>query len=213
MISRLLVTIFAGLITLPAFAAGEAMVGDATAGSSKSQVCAGCHGVKGNGKDALPNYPKLAGQHANYLVDQMQAFKSGTRNDAIMKIQVANLKKQDILDLAAYFASMKIEIGAANDKAKREMGERIYRGGNETKGLSACMACHGPNGAGNLPAKFPALSGQNEGYTLKSLKDFRAGKDRAFADRDDRGKIMHDIAKRMSDAEMDAVAHYIAGLH
>ena len=206
MISRFIVTFIACLVALPAFAAG-----DATVGRSKSQVCAGCHGADGNA--AIPNYPKLAGQHANYLVKQMQAFKSGKRNDAIMKGQVANLKDQDMQDLAAYFASQKATMGAASDKAQRVFGERLYRGGNETKGIAACMSCHAPNGTGNQPAKFPALSGQNAAYTLKSLKDYRAGKIRAFDDKDDAGKIMRDIAKKMSDAEMEAVAHYIAGLN
>ncbi len=207
MISRFIVTIFACVFALPAaFAAG-----DATAGRGKSQVCAGCHGVDGNA--AIPNYPKLAGQHANYLVKQMQAFKSGKRNDAIMKGQVANLTEKDMQDLAAYFASQKTTIGAATDQAKRELGERLYRGGNETKGISACMGCHGPNGTGNQPAKFPALSGQNSAYTLKSLKDYREAKIRAFDEKDDAGKIMRNIAKKMSEAEMDAVAHYIAGLN
>jgi len=206
MILRFIVTMIACTLTLPVFAAG-----DANKGRSAAQACAACHGADGNA--TIPNYPKLAGQHANFLLSQMQAFKSGVRNDAIMKSQVANLNEQDMQDLAAYFASQKTTIGAATDKAKRELGERIYRGGNTSKGMSACMACHGPNGSGNMPAKFPALSGQNEAYTVKSLKDYRAGKTRAFSEKDDRGKIMRDIAKRMSDDEMDAVAHYIAGLH
>ncbi len=206
MISRFIVTIIACFVALPALAAG-----DATVGRSKSQVCAGCHGVDGNA--AIPNYPKLAGQHAGYLVKQMQAFKAGKRKDAIMEGQVANLKDQDMLDLAAYFASQKTTLGAATDKAQREFGERLYRGGNETKAIAACMGCHSPNGSGNKPANFPALSGQNAAYTLKSLKDYRDAKIRAFDDKDDAAKIMRNIAKKMSDAEMEAVAYYIAGLN
>ncbi|VAW96064.1 Cytochrome c4 [hydrothermal vent metagenome] len=206
MISRVIVSFIVLSFALPAFAAGDAAVG-----KGKSQVCAGCHGVDGNA--TIPNYPKLAGQHANYLVSQMQAFKSGKRNEAIMKGQVANLKEQDMQDLAAYFASQKTTIGAASDKDKREFGERLYRGGNETKGISACMACHGPNGSGNKPAGFPALGGQNAAYTAKSLTDYRAGKTRAFDDKDEAGKIMHNIAKRMSDDEIEAVSHYISGLN
>ncbi len=205
MISRFIVSCIALTFALPAFAAG-----DATVGKGKSQVCAGCHGADGNA--TIPNYPKLAGQHANYLVKQMQAFKSGKRNEAIMKGQVANLNDQDMQDLAAYFASQKTTIGAATDEAKRVLGERLYRGGNESKGISACMGCHGPNGSGNKPAGFPALSGQNEAYTVKSLTDYRAGKTRAFDEKDDAGKIMRDIAKRMYDEEIEAVAHYISGL-
>jgi len=190
---------------MPAVAAGNA-----DAGHSKSQVCAGCHGVDGNA--AIPNYPKLAGQHADYLVRQLTYFKSGLRKDPIMPAQVANLQAQDIEDVAAYFSSQKVSVGAATDKAKREMGERIYRGGNETKSIAACMACHSPNGAGNMPAKFPALSGQNADYISKTMRDFRSAA-RGFDDKDDAGKIMRTIAKKMSDAEIDAVAHYISGLH
>ena len=145
MILRLIATAFACLLALPVIAAG-----DAAAGRSISQPCAGCHGVDGNA--AIPNYPKLAGQHANYLVKQMQAFKSGMRDDAIMKGQVASLNDKAMQDLAAYFGSNKVSIGVAGDKAKRELGERLYRGGNSNKGITACMACHSPNGAGNPPA-------------------------------------------------------------
>jgi cytochrome c553 len=193
-------------MALPAFAAG-----DASAGRSKSQACAACHGADGNA--AIPNYPKLAGQHASYLVKQLQAFKSNKRKDPIMNGQVANLSQQDMEDIAAYFAKQKTSLGAATDQKKRELGEKIYRGGIQTKAVAACMGCHGPNGAGNPPANFPSLSGQNEAYVVKSLQDYKAGQTRAFDPKDDSGKMMHDIAKRMSDAEMDAVAHYISGLH
>ena len=193
-------------MALPAYAAG-----DANAGRSKAQACAGCHGADGNA--SIPNYPKLAGQHAGYLVKQLQAFKANKRKDAIMNGQVANLKQQDMEDIAAYFEKQKTSLGAASDQKKRELGERIYRGGNQAKAIAACMGCHGPNGAGNPPANFPSLSGQNAAYVVKSLKDFKVATTRAFDSKDDSGKMMRDIAKRMSDAEMEAVAHYISGLH
>ncbi|MGD8925375.1 MAG: c-type cytochrome [Thioalkalispiraceae bacterium] len=203
---RSVVSIALLALAVPVFAAGNA-----DAGHSKSQVCAGCHNADGNA--SIPNYPKLAGQHASYLVKQLQAFKSNKRKDPIMNGQVANLSQQDMEDLAAYFSKQKTSIGAATDKKKREFGERIYRGGIENKGVAACMGCHSPDGAGNPPAKFPSLRGQNEAYVVKSLKDYRDAKIRAFDPQDDSGKIMHDVAKRMSDAEMAAVAHYISGLH
>ena len=205
MMLRTLASVIVLAIAMPAVAAGNA-----DAGRSKSQVCAGCHGVDGNA--AIPNYPKLAGQHVGYLVKQMSDFKSGKRKDPIMSAQVANLSAQDMEDVAAYFSSQTVKVGAATDKAKREMGERIYRGGIETKGVAACMACHSPNGAGNPAAKFPALSGQNADYTSKTMRDLRDG-NRGFDDKDDAGKTMRIIAKKMSDAEIDAVAHYISGLH
>ncbi len=206
MILRTILSVAVLAMALPAYAAG-----DASAGRSKAQACAACHGADGNA--SIPNYPKLAGQHAGYLVKQLQAFKAKRRMNPIMNGQVANLKKSDMDDIAAYFSKQKVSLAAATDAKKRKLGERIYRGGNQAKAVAACMACHGPNGAGNPPANFPSLSGQNEAYVVKSLKDFKAGTTRAFADRDDAGKMMHDIAKRMTDAEMEAVAHYISGLH
>ena len=203
MILRSIVSIVVLAMALPAYAAG-----DANAGRSKSQACAACHGADGNA--SIPNYPKLAGQHASYLVKQLQVFKTNKRKDPIMNGQVANLSQQDMEDISAYFAKQKTTLGAATDQKKRELGERIYRGGNEAKAIAACMGCHSPNGTGNPPANFPALSGQNAAYVVKSLKDFKAGGIRA---NDDAGKIMRDIAKRMSDDEMEAVAHYISGLH
>ena len=205
MIFRIIASVIAMASVMPVYAAGNV-----EAGRSKSQVCAGCHGADGNA--TIPNYPKLAGQNAGYLVRQMANFKSGKRKDPIMSAQVANLQPQDMEDIAAYFSSQTRTIGAAPDAAKREFGERIYRGGIETKGIAACMACHSPNGAGNAPAKFPGLSGQNTDYTSKTMKDFREGQ-RGFDAKDDSGKIMHTIAKKMNDAEIDAVAYYINGLH
>jgi cytochrome c553 len=206
MILRSIVSIVVLAMALPAYAAG-----DANAGRSKAQACAACHGADGNA--SIPNYPKLAGQHAGYLVKQLQAFKANKRKDPIMAGQVANLSQQDMEDIAAYFSKQKTSLAAATDQSKRELGERIYRGGNQAKAIAACMGCHGPNGAGNPPANFPSLSGQNAAYVVKSLKDFKAATTRAFDPKDDSGKMMRDIAKRMSDAEMEAVAHYISGLH
>ena len=205
MIKSVVISLIAIVAAAPAFAAGNA-----DAGHSKAQVCAGCHGADGNA--TIPNYPKLAGQHASYLLKQLHDFKSGKRKNPIMSAQVANLKEQDMEDLAAYFSSQKRTLGAASDPALRELGQRIYRGGNETTAVPACMACHGPDGAGNPPAKYPNLGGQHADYVAKTLMDFRSGA-RGMAPKDSAGKIMHDIAKRMDDAEIKAVAHYVSGLH
>jgi len=205
MIKTVALSLIAIVVATPALAAGNA-----EAGHSKSQVCAGCHTADGNA--TIPNYPKLAGQHASYLLKQLHDFKSGARKNPIMSPQVASLSEQDMEDLAAYFSSQKRTLGAATDAAMRELGQRIYRGGNETKALPACMACHSPDGAGNPPAKYPNLGGQNADYVAKTLMDFRSGA-RGMDPKDSAGKIMHDIAKRMDDAEIKAVAHYVPGLH
>jgi cytochrome c553 len=205
MIKSLAISLIAIVAATPALAAG-----DASAGRNKSAVCAGCHGADGNA--TIPNYPKLAGQHASYLLKQLMDFKSGKRKNAIMTAQVANLQPQDMEDLAAYFSEQKRNLGAATDPAMRELGQRLFRGGNETKAVPACMACHGPDGAGNPPAKYPSLGGQNADYVSKTMMDFRSGA-RGTDPKDSAGKIMHDIAKRMDDAEIKAVAHYVSGLH
>ena len=205
MIKSLAVSLIAIVVATPALAAG-----DATAGQSKAQVCAGCHGADGNAM--IPNYPKLAAQHAGYLLKQLQDFKAGIRKNPIMSAQVANLSPQDMEDLAAYFSSQKRTLGADTDPKLTEFGQRIYRGGNETKAVPACMACHSPDGAGNPPARYPSLGGQNADYVSKTLMDFRSG-ERGADPKDSAGKIMRDIAKRMDDADINAVAHYVPGLH
>jgi len=196
---KLIVTLFFSLLASQSFAAA-----DIKAGEAKSQACFACHGPKG--VSANPAWPKLAGQHAQYIAKQLADFKKGTRKEALMASQVANLSKQDMENIGAYFAAQTTSTGSA-DKKKVDLGGKIYRGGNKTSGVAACQACHGPTGSGNPLAKFPALSGQHAAYTTKALKDFRSK-----ARSNDAGSMMRDIAKRMTDAEIDAVASYIQGL-
>lgn len=187
------------------FAAPVQAAGNAAAGEKKSGVCIGCHGPNGNSVN--PVWPKLAGQGAGYLAKQLSDFKSGARKDPIMNGQAASLSKQDMADLAAYFSKQTVSPGSA-DKAKLTLGQNIYRGGVKEKGVAACIGCHGPTGTGNPAAKFPALGSQQSGYAVKALKDFRSG-----ARSNDPNKMMRDIANRMTDKEIEAVASYIAGLH
>ena len=191
-------------LSCAAFAAGNA-----AAGKSATQVCAGCHGADGNAM--IPVNPKLAGQHASYIEQQLRNFRSGIRKDPVMTGMAAGIKEQDIANIAAYFASNKVTMGGV-EKDKMVLGERVYRGGIDTKGVPACMGCHGPTGAGNAPAKFPSLSGQNPAYVEKTMKDFRDSK-RGGDEKDSTGKIMRDIAARMSDGEIASVASYVSGLH
>jgi len=178
--------------------------GDAVAGKAKAASCAACHGADGN--SANPEWPKLAGQHAPYLVKQLANFKAGGRNNAMMAPMAAPLSEQDMADIAAFFTSQTLAEGKA-DPALVAAGEKLFRGGNATTGVAACMGCHGPNGMGNPLANFPRLSGQHAAYTVNQLKTFRSG-ERA----NDAGKMMQNIAARMTDAEMQAVASYIEGL-
>jgi len=179
--------------------------GDVEAGKTKSAMCTACHGADGN--SPAPNFPKLAGQHADYLAKQLKEFKSGERKDATMNGMAAALSEQDMADIAAFYAAQKGTIGsAAEDKVA--LGETIYRAGNAASGVAACAACHGPTGAGNPMAKFPSLNGQHADYTMVQLKNFR-GRTRA----NDAGSMMRGVAKMMSDAEIEAVAQYIQGLN
>ena len=182
-----------------------ALVGDAAAGAEKSAVCAACHG--GDGKALQPNYPNLGGQHPSYLAKQLTEYRDGERVNALMSGQAANLSDQDILDLAAHYGQLpKIEGVAAEENLA--LGERIYRGGISAAGVPACIGCHGPAGLGNPAAVYPMLSGQQVGYTAEQLRYFRSG-ERA----NDPNAMMRSIAHRLTDAEIDAVSNYIAGLH
>ncbi|MCW8825231.1 MAG: cytochrome c4 [Gammaproteobacteria bacterium] len=193
--------LIAALILIGATGIAQA-AGDATAGKGKAAACAACHMADGN--SMIPNFPKLAGQHESYIVKQLTEFKAGTRKDATMLGMTAALSEQDMADIGAFFASQSASIGSANAE-KAAMGKTIYQAGNKQSGLSACMACHGPAGKGNAGAKFPTLGGQHSAYTIKQLKDFRSGS---------RSNVMmNDIAAKMSDAEIDASAEFIQGLH
>lgn len=179
--------------------------GDVAAGKEKSQVCAACHGVDGNSPN--PIWPKLAGQHAEYIIKQLRDIKNGERENAQMTPMATNLSEQDILDLAAYYSSQKIKHGKT-DPASLEMGEKIYRAGSIEAGVPACTACHGPNGRGNPAAQYPALGGQHAAYTQAQLNAFRDGT-RA----NDSNAVMRTIVGRMTDEEIKAVSEYIQGLH
>lgn len=178
--------------------------GDAAAGKAKSATCAACHNADGN--SAITQYPKLAGQSADYLLKQLQDYKSGARANPIMLGMVAPLSPQDMEDLAAYFASQQVARSAA-DKALAPQGEALFRGGNLSSGVSACAACHGAVGAGNPAAKFPSVAGQHAEYLETQLKAFRA-----MERSNDAGQMMRNIAAKMTDPEIKSVSSYIQGL-
>ncbi len=198
--------VLAALLALGVAGVAQA-AGDAAAGQAKAAVCAACHGMDGN-SPANPVWPKLAGQHVDYITKQIADFKAGARTDATMTAMAMPLSDQDAADLAAYFSGQTVSIGSAADADKAAAGQKIYQGGIAGKGVSACMACHGPSGAGNPGAKFPSLKGQHGAYVAKALKDFRSG-----TRTNDAAKMMQSIAAKMSDAEIEAVATYINGLH
>jgi cytochrome c553 len=198
------IVIFTAGFTLAGFSMIALGAGDAAAGQQKSAVCAACHQADGNSTN--PQWPKLAGQHAGYLSKQLQNFKDGERNNAVMAGQVAALSEQDMDDLSAYFAGNELIPGTA-DAELVALGKNIYRGGILKRGIPACSGCHGPAGSGNPAAKFPALAGQHAEYTAMQLKAFRA-MERA----NDPNEMMRNIAIRLTDPEIAAVASYIEGL-
>ncbi len=181
--------------------------GDAAAGAGKVAICATCHGPGGNSQ--IPMNPSLAGQNANYLIKQLTEYQTGERQNATMTAMSANLSEQDIADIAAYYASQERQIaGAQPDELSLELGETLYRAGNDDISVAACTACHSPGGQGNGPAGFPALSGQHAEYTLSQLKAFRAGERN-----NDLNGMMRTVVERLTDPELEALANYIAGLN
>lgn len=184
------------------------IVPNIAAGREKSQVCVSCHMADGN--SVVAAWPKIAGLPEKYFIQQLQAFKAGDKGgrfNAVMMSFAAALSDQDMADLAAFYASQKVTPGSVS-QAFVAVGEKIYRGGNRATGVPACSACHSPRAEGNIPAGFPALSGQHPDYIIEQLKAFRSGT-RA----NDINGIMRDISKRMTDEEIEAVSHYVSGLH
>ena len=176
---------------------------DIAAGQEKSATCQGCHGADGNSYG--PEWPHLAGQHSSYIIKQVKNFQSGSRTDPTMSAMVVGLVPKDIEDIAAYFSSKSITAEAEkNDAAIVLTGRNMYKGGSSYKGIPACAGCHGPNGVGNSPAVFPSVAGQRVDYLIKTLKDFRSG-----ARSNDPNSIMRNIAVKMSDNDIKAVATYI----
>jgi len=182
--------------------------GDASAGQAKSAICAACHGADGN--SMVPNWPKLAGQHEQYLVRQVSLIQSGARPVPEMIGIVTSLTPQDIADIAAWYSGQTI-VGGVADQAQIELGERLFRAGNRESGVPACMACHGPAGEGNPLAGYPALAGQHAVYTGNMLTRFRNGEN--WGEGDASSQVMNGVAAELTDAEIAAVASYIQGLY
>lgn len=181
--------------------------GDPSAGEGKSQACVACHGEDGNSQQA--QWPNIAGQHAGYTFEQLQAFKAGEqRSNSQMAGIVADLDEQDMRDLAAYFAQQPVKIMGANDEERVERGRQIYLGGIPNKGVASCASCHGPAGKGNPAADYPRVGGQWPQYLVSQLEAFRDGERTT----DDNG-AMRAIAEEMSDEDIRAVAEYMAGLN
>lgn len=182
-------------------------LGDAKAGEGKAATCAACHGMDGNSTDKT--YPKIAGQNEAYVARQVGLIKSQKRQNPVMLPFVANLSEQDMHDLGAFFATKTSLPGVADEKLLAR-GQALYRGGDATLGVPACMACHGPDGRGMAGAGYPQLAGQWADYVQAKLKDFKAGT--AWGD-DTNARIMPEIARHLGDGDIAALASYVEGLH
>jgi cytochrome c553 len=176
------------------------------AGKKQSATCIACHNPQGNN----PMWPKLEGQQADYLLQQLRQFKlgaNGRRNNPIMYGIVANLTDQDLIALSEYYASMEPSPGEANPETL-ELGKAIYEGGIKDRGVPACMACHGEQAMGVNAAKFPRLAGQHAQYSISQLKAYASGERKSTAN-----GMMNDIAKLLTEEEMRAVAEYVQGIY
>ena len=196
--------------------------GDATAGQSKAGACAACHGLDGNAM--LQEAPRIAGMGERYIAEQLALFKHGERTSGLAGVMAPfamMLSAQDMRDIGAWYATQKPGTGVADDTLVAEgpnkgmkfyqIGERLYRSGDASRNLPACMACHGPSGAGNPGPAYPALSGQMASYVGRRLEEYRAGTT-AYKN-PTHFKLMADIAKPLTDEEILALATYVQGLH
>ena len=196
--------------------------GDAKAGATKAGACAACHGLDGNPSD--PQYPRLAGMPERYVATQLALFKSGERTGgmaAVMIPMAAPLSAQDMRDLGAFFAQQKAGAGIADDTVIADgahkgmkfyqVGEQLFRGGDPARGIPACMACHGPTGAGNPGPAYPHIGGQQSAYVQRRLEEYRTG---TTAERDHRNfDVMATVARKLGDEEIRSLASYVQGLH
>lgn len=185
--------------------------GDPTAGKEKAAACGGCHGDDGNSPAA--DFPRLASQFESYIVKQVVDFQKGHRanNETMAGMAATVASVDDARDIGAYFSQQKMakEPIAAVDKKVAGDGEKLFNDGNPKSGVYACVNCHGKNGKGKAPdiATFPVIGGQHRDYIMKQLKDFKEGRRG-----NDPAGMMSDVAKKLSDKEIEAVANYLSSL-
>ncbi len=173
-------------------------------------TCARCHGVDGNATITTET-PKLAGQNSQYLIRRLHYFrslKSSSQKNQIMILFARDLSEQAIRAIANYYASLPRRIDIAQPD-HINLAQKLYLGGQFTRGIPACAACHGPRGLGNPLAGFPRLSGQHADYHYTQLQAFHSNKKRI----DDKNAMMQEVTAKLTDLEMAALANYISGLY
>ena len=157
---------------------------------------------------AASSFPRLAGQYAGYIRKQVIDYQARTRKDDTMEGMADTVtEKQDLEDIAAYFASQKPMRGDTSTSSFP--GKYLYINGNAATNLYGCINCHGENGKGKSPnnSVFPVIGGQHKDYLVKQMNDFRSG-----SRSNDPAGMMGDIAEKMTDVEIEAVSEYLAGL-
>jgi cytochrome c553 len=197
-LASFVVTGFAAEAVAPAPAKADLAKGEA----SFNGVCVACHGPEGN--SIIPVNPKLAQQHPAYLVKQLTEFKAGKRENPVMLGMAAALSEDDMKNIAGWLTTKKAAPGESKDKEAAALGEKIYKGGIADRQIPACAGCHSPNGAG-IPAQYPRLSGQHTDYAVAQLTSFRDGVRKNSLQ-------MTQVAAKLNDREIKAVAEYISGL-
>jgi len=187
--------------------------GTVAEGATKTAICSSCHGPSGN--SANPEWPRLAGQSAVYIAEQLKLFKSQVRTNPVMMPMATTLTDKDIADVAVYYQAQTPQ-GLESDPSLWKAGETLYRRGDKARNIPACVACHGPGGRGNLAAGYPALRAQQAVYVAKQLSDYASGarysgaKNAAQSSRN--GAMMLTIAKRLTADDIKSVASYVQGL-
>jgi len=197
----------AGLFLFAGSAYADGLIsGDAAAGQAKSVTCSACHGADGNSVN--PVWPSIAGQHPTYILEQLQAFKNGIRNEPLMLGQVMLLNDEDMANLAVFYGEKPAAAKSVADPATVDLGARLYRGGDRQDNIAACGACHGPTGRGNPAASVPSVKGQYAVYSAAQLRAYASGARTS----DGPTRVMRDIASKLSEAEILAVTSYMQGL-
>jgi cytochrome c553 len=186
--------------------------GKAADGATKSAVCSACHGPNGNSTNA--EWPRLAGQSAVYVAEQLRLFRSGARTNPVMMPMATGLSDQDIADIAVYYETQTPQ-GLEADPSYWQGGEALYLRGDPARAVPACVACHGPVGRGNLAAGYPALRAQQSVYVVKQLNDYASGARYSGAhpaQATPNAVMMFTIAKRLTPEQMRDVASFVQGL-
>jgi len=190
-------------IRLAVFAIVMALAANIAQGdASKAAVCVACHGIDGNSIN--PIWPNLAGQGAEYTVQQLKAFKTKTRNNDVMWPFANSLSEDDMWQIGLYYSKQKLSVKPTSDTVS-ETSEKLYRGGDINRHIPACIACHGPAGAGNAPARYPALRGQQAAYTRIQLLAYKSG--------ERKHTMMEAIAQKLSDDDIKNLSSYISTLY